>query len=204
LTTAQFTAVDLDAAHVAYVRQQLALHGAGGRLLGRRVLERGLGEGRLWAMVPVARAAESAADLEFDAIRSDEERNALMVETARTLRPLLEQAAPSMLVLEWCNPVEYLSGGLDHAFLVSDSEFQYATAADEDDVIADVLGGALWFPTVGVIGAAPSGVELPGTRELTPEHVEEILDGLRLVLVGAWDADGYVFWEPAQRARGVM
>jgi len=49
-----------------------------------------------------------------------------------------------------------------------------------------------------VIGAAPSYVALPGTRELTPEHVEEILDGLRLVLVGAWDADGYVFWEPGR------
>jgi hypothetical protein len=49
-----------------------------------------------------------------------------------------------------------------------------------------------------VIGVAPSGIELPGTRELTPEHVEEILDGLRLVLVGTWDADGYVFWEPSR------
>lgn len=198
MTRARFTVVDLDASHLAYVRQQLALHGAGGRVLGRRLLERGLGEGRLWAMVPVARSAESAADLEFDAIRSDEEREALMLETARALRPLLADSGPSLLALEWCNPVEYLSGGSDQAFLVGDSEFQYASAADGDDVISDVLGGALWFPSVGVIGAVPGGVALPDTRELTPEHVEEILDGLKLVLVGAWDADGYVFWEPVR------
>jgi hypothetical protein len=194
----RFITVELDAAQLGYVRQQLAQHGVGGRLLGRRLLERGVGGGRLWAIVPASRAAAAAADLEFDAIRSEEERKQLMAETARQLRPLLAGVPRRLLTLEWCDPVEYLSGGTAHAFLVGDSQFEYATADEPDEAIAEVLWGALWFPTVGVIGAAPSNVALPGTRELTPEHVEEILDGLRLVLVGAWDADGYVFWEPAR------
>jgi hypothetical protein len=193
-----FNTVDLDAAHVGYVRQELALHGAGGRLLGRRLLERGLGEGRLWALVPAVRAAESAADLEFDAIRSPEERDALLVETARALRPYLEREPNQLLALEWWNAVEDLHGASAHAFLVDDSEFNYVTAADDEEQIAQTLDEVLFFPTVGVVGSMPSGVALPGTRELTPEHVEEILDGLRLLLIGAWDADGYVFWEPSR------
>lgn len=158
-------------------------------------------DGRLWAIVPVARAVEAAADLEFDAIRSEQERKALMAATARAVRPLLEGPPPRMLISEWCNGVEDLHNASVHAFLVGDSEFDYATADDADEVIEELLWGALWFPTVGVIGAAPVGVAFPETRELTAEHVEEILDGLRLVLVGAWDADGYVFWEPL-KARG--
>ncbi len=195
----QFTTVELEHRHLGYVRQQLALHGLGRRLLGRRLLDLDLTQGRLWALVPAERAAEAAADLEFDAIRSDAEREALMVATAHALRPLLA-ATPlrRLLTIEWWKSVEDLHGASAHAFLVGDSEFDYVTADDPDELIAELLGAVLWFPTVGVIGPTPAGVPLPGTRELTPAHVEEIVAGLDMILIGAWDADGYVFWERAE------
>lgn len=198
----EFTVVELADVHLPYVRQQLALHAVGERLLGRPLLEVDLTRGRLWALVPVERAAEAAADLEFDAIRSDAEREALMAETARQLRPRLEGSPARLLVIEHWKAVEDLHEAPAHAFLVGDSEFDYVTSVDSDELIAELLGSVLWFPTVGLIGRKPARAALPGTRELTPTHVEEIVAGLDLLLIGAWDADGYVFWEPARNGVG--
>lgn len=197
----EFTVVELAEAHLPYVRQQLALHAVGERLLGRPLLEVDLTQGRLWALVPVQRAVEAATDLEFDAIRSDAEREALMAEIAGRLRPRLEASPAKLLVIEHWKAVEDLHEAPAHAFLVGDSEFDYVTSEDPDELIAELLGSVLWFPTVGLIGPLPANVALPGTRELTPAQVEEIVAGLDLILIGAWDADGYVFWEPL-KARG--
>lgn len=199
-----FSVIGLDRSQLAYVREQLALHAKARRLLGELLGQIDLERGRLWAIVPTERAAAATSDLEFDAIRSEAERDALARETTRRLRPLLERTPAKLLAIEHWKAVEDLHAAPAHAFLVGDSEFDYVTASDPNTLVEQLLSAELWFPTVGVIATAPAGVELPGTRELTVGHVEEVVAGLDLILIGAWDADGYVFWEPWGAHTGVQ
>ena len=99
-----------------------------------------------------------------------------------------------MLAVEHWKAVEDLYQAPAHASLVEDSEFDYVTSEAPDRLVQRLSSAVLW----GLIGRVPSGVELPRDRELGPSHVAAIVAELRLLLVGAWDADGYVFWEPAQ------
>lgn len=188
-------AVKLSAEHQAYFQGELACHAEGGRLLGTMLGALDLDRGRMWGIVPAERAAMAVADLETDAIRTEAEREAVATAIVRRIKGLLHADPPRMLTVEYWTEVDCLNPG-PHAFAVGDSQFDYVTAADPDELVADFLRWSLWYPTVGVISPIPPGVDLAQTRDLTVDQVEESVSRLDLVLVGAWTADGYVFWEP--------
>lgn len=190
-----FMVADLDNAHLGYVREQLEQHADLTRRLGTQLKRLDLERGRLWAIVPVERAEQALGDLESDPIQNKEERKALARETARVLRSRLAPAPRRVLTIEWWNAMDGLYDLSAHGFLVGDSLFEYATNADPDETIADLLSHMLFFPTVGMIAPVPEEVDL-NVRDLAPEVIDEAIANVELVLIGAWDADGYVFWEP--------
>lgn len=189
--------VGLNRSHQAYFREQFAQHAEGGRLLGKMLEGLDLDDGRAWAIVPADRAAMAVADLETDAIRTDAEREAVAEAITRRVTPLL--AAGRMLTIEYWTGTEGLGPSPAHAFKVGDSQFDYVTRSDSAEQVSRFLQAALWYPTVGVMVRIPAGVGLERTRELTVEQIEKVVDDVDLVLVGAWTADGYVFWEPNSR-----
>ena len=182
--------------HLGYFRQQFAAHAHEERLLGLPFLQLDLARGRAWALVPAERAAEAVADLETDAIRRDGERGQLALAIARRIRPLLDAVPPRILAFEYWTETYLDPTSRTREFKVGDSVFDYVTASDPDEQVAYLLESVLWYPTVGLLAPIPEGVDLDQTRELTTADIERLVAHPDLVLVGAWCADGYVFWEP--------
>ena len=196
---AEFLEVTLDrAAHLKYLRQQFAIHAFGERLLGMPFLQLDLTRGRAWALVPVERAEDAVDDLETDAIRRDGQQERLALALAKRIRPLLDATPPRILTIEYWTEA-YLDGmSRTRQFKVGDSVFDYVTASDSDEQVAYLLESCLWYPTIGLIAPIPEGVDLDQTKELTTADVDQLVAHPDLVLVGAWCADGYVFWQPDQ------
>jgi hypothetical protein len=192
-----FTVVNLDQAHHCYFRKQFALHAEGGRILGRLLGDVDLGKGRAWAVVPATRAAQAAADLESDPIRTEEERRELAGVTARRLASMLD--AGRVLTFEYWTATSLDGTSRTRQFLIGDSVFDYVTEADPSDVIEQLLLSSQWFPGVGVIGPIPDGVDLESSRGWSADQIDQLVAHVELVLVAAWDADGYVFWEPLRQ-----
>jgi hypothetical protein len=197
-----WTVVDLDSSHHAYFREQFALHASNARLLGRLLSDLDLTQGRSWAIVPAERAQMALGDLGSEPIQTDREREELAAATAARLAGSLGASARQVLAFEYWTAT-YLDGNspirefkVAHSDLEGDSVFDYVTGEDSKQQVERLLLTALWFPTVGVVAPVPADVELE-SRAITADQLEEVVARLDLVLVGAWGANGYVFWEPS-------
>lgn len=80
-------------------------------------------------------------------------------------------------------------------FVCGDDVYAYATAANPMAPIARRLGGATWQPNVGIVTHLPHGLDLP-LGVVDPEALEAMAGAATAIIVGAWDAEGLLFWEP--------
>ncbi len=87
------------------------------------------------------------------------------------------------------------------AFLCGDHVYWYATPGPH---LADVVRsawGAYWQPNVGVITDWPVSLEPPAPREeVSEEALSEMASAARAILIGAWDSEAMLIWEPESEA----
>ena len=149
-------------------------------------------------MVPAERADQAVADLEGDSIRT-EERDALALEIASLLRRRLDGSPDLALTIEYWTAtyLDRTSRVREFKVEAGESVFDYVTTVDSTEDIAWMLGSSLWYPTVGVIAPLPESAEMAWKTLQSATPIEHAVEHLNLVLIGAWTADGYVFWEPS-------
>ena len=90
----------------------------------------------------------------------------------------------------------WLRNNADRRVLVCGDDL-YECYLAEDGELVGWLGGATWEPYTGVI--APASPDLPGEGErrlVQPELISSLSEGALAVIVGAWDDEGWIVWEP--------
>ncbi|HEV3408110.1 MAG TPA: hypothetical protein VG079_05420 [Gaiellaceae bacterium] len=87
----------------------------------------------------------------------------------------------------------------DHPIVFSgDAVYYYETAESSPDDVERWLGGATWRPDVGIVTDAPRGAErFTERQELTLEELDEMAASASVIVVGAWDDEAFIFWEPS-------
>ena len=212
---------------IAYLRSYLARNAEVGNLLGPLVSQRDLEAGSTWAFLPSATSERARANFEagglvpqgrrvpnpdgtvFVYLRTDlvdipviewvagqldsdaSGKAVICVEDAITRRSHLTRA-PSELALP--------------TVLCDDHLYQYASSPSDPRLGAVVRGaqGALWQPHVGIITTWPAhlGPAQPG-QDIDHATLAKIAELARAVIVGAWDCEGFLIWEPptAQQPR---
>ena len=181
-----------------HIREQLRQNRDDGRMLGRLLAGLPLDRGATWAFVP--EGAEAKAH-DFDAgIFSPEDTAELAALLAERILPRLATPRPDgsrgVLVFEYWTDVDGHQDSPAKSFRVGTSTFDYADAATNRAQVERLLRSALWFPTVGVVGRLPEGAGDEDRKTLPPQTLDTLVETVELLLVGAWDADGYVLWEP--------
>jgi hypothetical protein len=170
------------------------------RLLGALLSTLPFDHGTAWALVPANSAF--AAEEDFDeGIFSPDEEELLPDQLAEWVVNKLRADSDGfpIVAFEYWTDIED-DAGVGRTFRIGQSLFDYADRDASLATVAHLLGSSLWFPTVGLIGNLPRdlvGIDRCETDISTLEHLVTTLDA---VLVGAWDAEGYVVWEPSNVA----
>jgi hypothetical protein len=84
---------------------------------------------------------------------------------------------------------------LNHsAFFYEDSVLSYGPP--DSNELARLLGGATWNPTVAIVTEI-SGKQLPDRDYVDQRVLIHLAANATAVVIGAWDDEGLVVWEPA-------
>lgn len=193
----------------AYLRAYFASNTRFGRRLGTLLSERDLERGTTWSLVP-----EDAPPARRKAFGQGGLYPKPGYERPRvTSRPdiqawlgawLDDPAATTRYVLcsedamrQRTDPAQGTSD--TPCFFCGDDVYWYSEKPE--DVVRIPWPSAKWHPAVGMVTALPSGLSgLEHRRVITPPDLEAMAVGAVAVVVGAWDAEGWLIWEPARGA----
>jgi len=193
----------------AYVRSYLEANGAYGKLLGRLLLAaHQIDNGDVWAFVPAELPEERRTpltDFEDGYIYPDPGRQSARQESNDGW--LLE--ARNRVPGSWLLCVEdafgkpsdpFVAKRSDPMFFCGDSVYWYETADEVDARTRIELGGAVWEPTVGIVTVMPTSVRRLNRQTLEDAALAELAASATAIVIGAWDGEGLIFWEPRHGA----
>jgi hypothetical protein len=188
----------------AYVRSYLESNESMGKRLGRMLLaHHDLDQGIAWAFVPVDsplddRTAFEEGGLSPASAPTWEERVAGWL-----LQELSQQSATAGVLLVEGAYERRTDGWLekrpdDPVVFCGDDVYYYETADAGPDQVQRWLGGATWEPDVGMVTKLPQGTDrLTNRQSITHEDLEEMAVSASVIVVGAWDAEAFFFWQPS-------
>lgn len=193
---------------LAYVRRYLEANRGFGKLLGAALLRsQGIDEGLVWAFVPAEPRPERRAPLDdfesgglyptrdpawadqfglwLDEVRGDGQGSSIICVEGALHRPS-DQFLDSQPEI----PV----------FFCGESVYFYETGNVPAEQVRRWLGGATWKPDVGIVTERPTSLdEHPSRQWINRAVLAELATRTKAVVIGAWDGEGLVFWEPARK-----
>jgi hypothetical protein len=183
-----------------YVRRYLESGADFGKRLGALLLEHhDVERGTVWAFARVDGAAEKLAEFETGGVfpkrdphwnkQADAWLRERAADGARERVPLVEHP--------YAKPTDgWLQRNPDSpAVFCGDDVYEYYSA--EDDELVGRLGGATWGPRVGVIAPVPErGPRSWNRQTLSTDVISYIAAQTVAVMIGAWDDEGWLVWEP--------
>lgn len=192
----------------AYVRSYLKSNeGFGGRLgtlLGRRNIEAGI----VWALVPAGSALADRLDFEQGAPFLGQGSHGCP-------KAQLDEWVRSVLAARSVTPVFCMEdalarrtdGGLERlltqmeAFFCGERVYWFATAASSPTA-ALLRWGATWDPNIAMVATLPADQkDIHHRGSISGELLERMAAAALFVIIGAWDADGFVVWEPPKEGK---
>ncbi len=90
----------------------------------------------------------------------------------------------------------------EQLFFCGDDVYWYAGPAKADDALQP---GATWDPNIAMVAPLPRALESIANRQsVDPEALEDMAAAAVAVIVGAWDAEGLLIWEPPLAGEGAL
>lgn len=204
---------------VAYVRSYLERNDRFGRRLGSLLAGRDIEAGTTWAFVPAASSPRWRVDFEHGGLFPhrgppvQSEDGVLVPVFDPSLDPQITagvaglfsrpSASPRLLCVEQAyarRTDPWLAERPDEdVFFYGDDVYAYATADAPIEQATRLLGGATWQPNVGIVTVLPDGLQEMRKREpISPEALGDMAAAAIAIVVGAWDGEGLLFWEPEE------
>lgn len=201
---------------VAYLRSYLARSAEGGNLLGPLLDRRELEAGSTWAFLPSGSSARAGANFEAGGLLP---RGPGRRMPEGTVLVHLETDSVDQAVIEWVaatlasgNPgtailcVEDTFTRRHHlvrppselalpTFLCGNHVYHYACSRQCLAPVVRSARGAYWQPNVGII-TKPDIETIPPGQEVSPGMLDGMAGAARAIIVGAWDLEGFLIWEP--------
>lgn len=188
-----------------YVREYLDANHGFGKLLGRFLLaSHDIDHGVAWAFSPARPPPERRAPLtDFETGGVFPKRDPawaeqfnLWLNSARG-----KTAAPWLLCVEGAleRPSDpFLDSYPDWPlFFCGDSVYTYANADSPESDVQRWLGGATWNPNVGIVTERSASLGPLTNRQLVSDaEIAELAARASAIVIGAWDDEGLMFWEP--------
>jgi hypothetical protein len=120
-------------------------------------------------------------------------------EYIRFLCELLKKEPSTILLFEnqLFKLTDPIMAGKTGLFELLGATYSYLQGGDEaasDGVVADHLRGASHYPSVVVATRMSKPLQIEQPRSLTLEEASELETGVKHILVGAYDEEGYVGW----------
>jgi hypothetical protein len=189
-----------------YVRSYLEANGAFGKLLGPLLLQaHEIDGGVAWAFVPNPLPPERVAPLtNFE--DGPLYKHAAWRKRVDTWLDDTREAAPG----SWLLCVEdglgkpsdpFVAKRNDPKFFCRDSIYWFETADEAEDRTRIELGGAVWEPNVGIVSVMPASAGRLDRQTLEDSALAELAASVTAIVIGAWDREGLIFWEPSTAAR---
>lgn len=212
---------ELGAEALTYLRRYLDRNARHGKRLGRLLAQRDVNAGTAWAFLPHEPSPSMFVDFEngghntvdpqldpsewstlvdpmFDPIMEwlasvlrDQTGSTRMfcVEDRDFLRSEITEDPPPAA------PPGAQRGPL---FFCAEDVYEYALADDVEDEDFMPPLGALWQPDVGIVTELPFlSQPVPRGHSVSPEAIERMAANMVAIIVGAWDQEGFIVWEPA-------
>lgn len=202
---------------VSYLRSYLASNARFGRRLGALLAHRNLEEGSIWAFFPGEPSPlhrrnfevgglyldvcpslyepgsdpSSGADLDEWEIDPDEEWIAAALSVSGT--PQRVFCVDNCLIR-----TSDITQDPSHRLLFCGEDvYEYALPGELRWEMVSLAGGATWQPNVGIITSEPSVTHsVPWGERISPETLEQMAMSAVAIIVGAWDGEGHMIWEP--------
>lgn len=189
---------------VAYLRVYLDRNEGFGKRLGHLLSVRDLESGTTSAFVPASSSPEAFGDFERGGLfsRASDSASADTSAFQTWLGDRLRNLPPSTRLvcvedaLSRSTDLASQAPGGDPRFFCGDAVYRYARTPE--DAIRIVKPGATWTPDIALVTTLPDGLrELRSGQRVNDEVVSAMADAAIAVVVGAWDAEGLLIWEPA-------
>ncbi len=189
-----------------YIRSYLASNEAFGKRLGALLAPRDVAAGTTWAFVPAGSAPRQRLAFDDGGLFPPETSGVQKAEMkswlgARLADPAL---APSVLCIEeaYTRRTGIKSTDLPHLdFMFCGSDpYWYATDEKLRGLSSEwiPLMGGLGSPDIGIVTTLPASLSGLVNRQSVPVTVLESMAASAVaVVVGAWDFEGIMVWEPA-------
>lgn len=192
---------DFDLDGIAYVESYLTANREFGRQLGSLLLARhDIPTGNAWAFLPTELHVARRAPL------ADFAAGGLMPKHDPAWRAEVREwlhakcaAGPLLLCVEraMARPtdpfVERLKGPV---FFCGESVIDYREIPS-DEIVDELVAGATWNPDVAILTQLPP--RLPQDRgTLSRDELAHLAENAVAVVIGAWDDEGLIFWEPGR------
>jgi len=187
----------------AYLRDYFESSRRYGRRLGALLAARDLEAGTTWAFVPSDSAPQRVLDVRHGGLYSrpgyEKPRVSPRPDVQRWLKAQLGGPGRSILCCEDAmrQRTDPAQGTSDTpAFFCGDDVYWYSE--QPEDVVRIPWPCATWHPAIAMVTEMPrQAPPLEHRLCVPPEALQEMADGAAAVVVGAWDAEGWLIWEPA-------
>jgi hypothetical protein len=187
----------------AYVRTYLEANGKFGKLLGPLLLSAHQVDGGVaWAFLPEQIADKRRAPLtDFQSgclypsrMDSDECTQSML----DWLRAAVNRVSPPWLVCTedaYASPSgPYQARHQEPVFYCRDSVYDFQTAASPAPVHTDYFSGATWCPAVSIVTTMQRAIAVRET--IDEDAVAALAAAATAIVIGAWDVEGCIVWEP--------
>ncbi len=208
----------------AYIRSYLESNHRFGKRLGRLLARRGPEAGTTWAFVPSDSSLHKRRAFEDGGLFPDPGEE---VEFAGGVLRRVHDPAEEPQIVAWLSDLMVedsrsnrvlcvddahlrrsdfrLLDSQRRVFFCGDDVYEYALAGDPlENPIRQARGAASWEPNVAMVSTLPTGVEegFNSGQSIADEALEAMATAAVAVIVGAWDGEGLVFWEPIRAGHG--
>ena len=189
----------LGADAVRYMREELA----NGHGLARHLLDLPLDQGSVSTHLPAGVSKADLLDFGSGGVGSGEEN----LRAAELIKERMSQAADGSPICVVEHPVaskgdRFLRRRQWPLFSVGDDVYLFAYAEEPIENVRRIVKEAHWYPGIGVASSLPSGSPvLTDGDEADPELLKTLAQRAQLIIVAAYDAEGWLVWHPPSRVR---
>jgi hypothetical protein len=182
---------------VLYIREELAK----GHDLARHLLERPLEEGRVATYLP-EEAEPHLLNFESGGVGSGQEN----LKVAELIKEGMDQAMDGIPVCILEHPGAskgwpFLTRGDWPHFTVGDDVYLFAHPEESVEAITKIVREIHWYPGIGAASTLPTeSPRLSHGEERDPELLRVVADRAELVVIAAYDAEGWLVWRPSARS----
>jgi hypothetical protein len=196
---------DLGPEGLEYFGSYLAMNGEFGKQLGPLLIaNHDLQTASVWSFVPVPLAAARAAPLTaFEAGGLVPKRDPASRGLVREWLETKCDAGPLLLCAESAlgGPTDpYVARLTQPVFFCGESVIDYRQLPSQE-IVDELFAGAVWNPEVAILTDVPDVPDVPDDRStITRAELAYLAEKAVAVVIGAWDDEGLIFWEPADAA----